>query len=560
MILSIVTGTYNRLPFLQRMIQSIRAQMPRHMEYEIIVVNGPSTDGTKEWLWDQKDCKLINHHDLRGAIPAFCEGARAARGQYVLLANDDIIFHPYSILAALAYLDSHPDAGGVAFADNRSAQRGRANGHQVEGMSAIGTDGKPTGVPYAQVGLFRHWLGERVGWWGDDDPVMKGARTYGGDNYLSARIWELGYSIVAIPACRIDDLIPADELRVHNEAKAYQDGIQYYHRFPYGPQLQHGPQVRNPQTEHLRIVVMPIYEPSFPGRLNKEYGLSEALAARGWCYEIDFVNEAFDLAAIVHHFQPHLLVTQLHGVNEINAPLLAAAKEAKPDLLIVNWNGDAHEKGLISPEILECLRHVDLQTVVNAKVLPVYQQEGIKAAYWQIAYKDPVAPYQGQARSHQVLFLGNCYNEERHAIVNAIRSVGVDVGIYGSCPHATGNTHYDFAHSRALYEHCTIAISDVFPNTVGFVSNRLLQALSAGAFVLQQHNEGLSEYNGFVEGTHYITWQSPTDLPDLIRLWLSPEKEGERKRIAQAGKEYVRENFSADAQVSKLFDLIRELL
>src|SRR6185436_1092951 len=126
------------------------------------------------------------------------------------------------------------------------------------------------------------------------------------------------------------------------------------------------------------------------------------------------------------------------------------------------------------PNILEALHEVDLQTIINLKVIPVYEREGIRAAYWQIGYKDPGAPYQGDVVAHQVLFQGNCYDDRRTAIVEALRSTGLEVGVYGSCPGAIGNSHYDFAYSRALYEHCTLTVSDTYPNTEGFVSNRLL--------------------------------------------------------------------------------------
>src|SRR5574337_870823 len=107
MILSIVTGTYNRLPFLARMIESARRQIPRHISYEFVVVDGGSTDGTLHWLEQQLAVHVIYHGNLRGAIRAFCDGAKAAQGDYVLMANDDIEFQPYSIMRGISYLEEH---------------------------------------------------------------------------------------------------------------------------------------------------------------------------------------------------------------------------------------------------------------------------------------------------------------------------------------------------------------------------------------------------------------------------------------------------------------------
>jgi glycosyltransferase involved in cell wall biosynthesis len=561
-LISIVTGTYNRLSSLQRMIASVRKQLPRHISYELVLVDGGSTDGTIQWCEAQPDVKLIRHGELKGAIKAFCEGARAASGDYVCLANDDVEFHPGSLLSAVAHLEDYRTCGAVAFADNRYSQVVDPSvGHMVMPMSAIGADGIPRAVNYAQVGMFRAWLGNLVGWWGDQDAIMGKARTYGGDNYLSARIWELGYSVDAVEACRVDDHIPRDALRQSNTNAGSQDSAQYYARYPRGPQVQAYPQTPNPQRERLRIVLMDIHEPRMPARAAKEEGLAEALAKVGLLWHIDYVNEPCDLPLVVDGWQPHLLITQAHEVGTINADVLEAARRQKPDMVIVNWCGDAHERCLIDPDVMEMLRHVDLQTTINAKVLPQYERSGIPAAYWQIGYKAPAAPYEGEVPLHEVLFQGNCYNAERKALIGALRSIRInkhrpDIGIYGSCEGATGNTHYDFAHQAALNANAVIVIGDTYPNTEAFVSNRLFQVLGAGGFLLQQHSKNLDRYTGLIAGVHYVEWTDLTDLVAKVKHWLKPEQEAARQQIAEAGQTFVQANFSYDAQVQKLWGLL----
>lgn len=556
-VLSIVTGTYNRHVHLGAMIDSARRNIPRHIPHEFVIVDGGSTDSTIEWCQRESDIRLILQGELRGAIPAFCEGARAARGDYILLANDDVTFCEYSIMRALAYLESHPVCGAVAFADTRAAQMGQGQGYQVLGMPAIGTDGKSAWVPYAQVGLFRRWLGDLAGWWGADDSIMNQSRTYGGDNYLSSRIWEMGYSVDAVEGCNCDDGIVRDGLRDISARTARTDSKAYYTRFPRGAQLRANPTHPNPQTERLRILVVPIYEPNFPGRRNLEYGLSEALTRYGLTYEWDFVNEPGDLIAHVQAWQPHLLIVQLHDALRITVGELSRARAACPTMAVVNWNGDAHEAGLISPEIIELLHYVDLQTVVNAAVLPTYAAVGIRAVYWQIGYKDPAHPFSGNVPIWDVLFLGNCYNNERRELASTLKSLPrLKIGIYGNCPLSDGNTHYDFAFSRALYEKCKVAISDTFPGGVGYVSNRLFQALAAGAFVLQQHVPEMEQWNGLIPGVHYIEWHTLDELFKLCKEWTKTKRYDQRRKIADAGRDFVRANFSYDRQVEKLWDLL----
>lgn len=558
MLLSIVSGTWNRLNNLQAMLESVRRQIPRHIDYEFVIVDGGSTDGTLEWLQHQPNAHLIPQGKLNGAIPAFCDGARAAQGEYVIMANDDITFWDYSIMRALAYLEDNPLCGAVAFADNRQeVSKPNVKAHMVASMPALTATGEGTYVPYAQVGMFRRWLGDHVGWWGDTDNYMSKARTYGGDNFLSARIWEMGYSVDDVKGCAIDDYITEDVLRNNNRNRASQDSQQYYGRFPRGPVLTPYPTLPNPQKQRLRVLVCPIHEPRLPAREAQEYGIAEALARVGLTWEIDYVNEPYDLVKTVEAWQPHVLILQMHDTSHFNADVIKRARAAAPYMAVINWNGDAHEKGLISPDILEALQHVDLQTVINTAVYPTYEQHGINAAYWQIGYKDPATPYQGNVPAHDVLFLGNCYNTERQQLVAALKAIqNINLGLYGSCPGSLGNTHYDFAQSQALYQHCQIAIGDTFPHTRAFVSNRLFQALSAGVFFLQEYSEDLDQETGLIAGEHYIAWHDLADLQRLIKHWLDGRRRNTRDKIAQAGMEFVRANFSYDAQVKKLWTLL----
>src|SRR5689334_7817208 len=97
-IISLVSGTVNRLSFLKNMLGSFRSCLLVGIEYEIIIVDGGSTDGTITWCKSQPDITLIEQGEKRGAIAAFDAGAYAANGEYVLLANDDIEFLAGSVL------------------------------------------------------------------------------------------------------------------------------------------------------------------------------------------------------------------------------------------------------------------------------------------------------------------------------------------------------------------------------------------------------------------------------------------------------------------------------
>lgn len=553
MILSIITGTWNRLPSLQRMIASVREQLPRGLSYEFVIVDGGSTDGTLAWLRQQSDSRLIEHGDLRGAIKAFGDGARAACGAYVILANDDIVFKPFGILAAIAHLEQTPDCGAVAFADNRTSLiKGDGQTYRVEGIAAIAPDGRQVMVAYPQVGMVRKWLGDKVGWWGDQDSFMSQGRTYGGDSFLGASIWEAGYTVDPVPQALVEDFIARDALRNANASAGSRDSALYYARFPTVQLPAH--LAHAPRRERLRILHLPIYEQNYPGRFNQEAGLTEALAAYGLALEWDYLNEPVDLVQLVKAWQPDLLITQMQAADHLTLHELAALHTAAPGMTLVNWNGDVHLPGLTSPAMMDVLRYVDLQTTVNAAVLPAYGRAGIPAAYWQIYFKEALQPLPA-APAYDVLFQGNCYNNERRALIKALRSIrpSLNVGVFGNCPGAVGNSHYDFSLQAALYRNATINIGDTFQGGYAYVSNRTFQCLGNGGFLLQQHSEGLQAFTGLTPGKHFIEWQDLADLKRTIVEWLDPVKEPERKAIAQAGMTFVREHYSAAAQARKLF-------
>lgn len=552
LILSIVTGTFNRLDYLRAMIKSVRDQLPPGIDYEFVVVDGGSTDGTLEWLRAQGDISTIAHGKLLGAIVAFCDGARAAHGDYVLLANDDVLFHDGGIMRALVHLETHGNCGGVAFMDNRPAPGYEKPGYKVQFVPATAPDGRSVSVPYAQVGLFRRALGDAAGWWGDKDPIMAESRTYGGDNYLSARIWEMGYTIDAAEGCAVDDRLPQDELRAQNVAHDAPMVSPYHRRFPNGVQIATQPKPDVDVAERLRILYAPLFSPGY-GRYKR--GLCDALAQIGLVYELDYVRNRAGFLRAVQDFQPHLILTQLHDAHTITTAMLDQARALAPEgVVIVNWNGDVYADQLTAPDMLDLLSRVDLQTVVNADVLPVYAEHGIQAAYWQIG-AEPVPERLPSMPAHDLLFMANAYSPARKQLGAFLRSLDGSAGLYGygwDEIGGSGNTFYNFAEGAALYRACKIAISDNQYSDKGFVSNRLFEALSNGAFLLQQTVPGLEELTGLVEGTHYVGWTDAKDLRLITKKYL--KNDTERRRIAAAGEAYAREHFSFDARVRDLFE------
>ena len=559
-IVSIVTGTYNRIEALKKMMASAYTAIPFGFTYEFIIVDGGSTDGTQEWLQSVPHVTLIQHTELVGAIIAFCEGAYRARGKYVLMANDDVTFHPGSIFKAVIHLEKNMTCGAVAFADNRPVKSKRPGETAVQFMPAQTPHPQRPWVVYAQVGLFRRWLGDVCNWWGMDRNGKKliGARTYGGDNFLSARIWEQGYSVEAVEGVSVHDDILEDELRQTNR-EILDRG--YHDIYPKGPRIASQPLLAQKDKESVRILYLPIYE-NHAIQKDQKKGLREALSKNNFVIELDYSNHNNPLqfcGEAVEVFNPHLILTQFHGADDKTLPLLRLFRMRSPQSIVVNWNGDYWPHGLTTPDVLEMLKLVDLQLVVNATVLDTYAQHGIPAAYWQIGYEEPDPPYPDMPE-YDIVFLANNYSNERLELGQFLKSLPFKVGIYGGGWNdlADGECLYDFAKGQALYNNAKIAIGDnQFTDADGYVSNRIFQALSAGgAMLIHQHVKNLEQHTGLVLGAHYIGWKDLDDLATQLHLFLNPDFQEDRQRIAEAGTQYVRAHHSFDERVKQLWQLI----
>ncbi|WP_094605997.1 hypothetical protein SPSIL_050840 [Sporomusa silvacetica DSM 10669] len=116
-ITSIIVLTYNKLDYNKLCIESIR-QYTEPDSYEVIVIDNHSTDGTVEWLQGQQDIRLILNSENVG-FPAGCnQGLKAAKGNSVLLLNNDTVVTPNWLSNLKKCLYSSNDIGAVGAVTN----------------------------------------------------------------------------------------------------------------------------------------------------------------------------------------------------------------------------------------------------------------------------------------------------------------------------------------------------------------------------------------------------------------------------------------------------------
>lgn len=584
--ISIVSGTYNRIDHLKAMVDSARRSLADcyGLDYEFVLVDGGSSDGTQEWCKDQPDVRLIKHLSLLGAVKAFNDGAFAATGNYVILANDDIEFVDDGILLAWVYMQEHNDCGIGCFYQDRNRQHLPDNDKwHVENMPVV-IDGQQRHAPYGQVCIVPKWLGDYVGWWCEDIHYelknLKPLHTYGGDNELSARVYELGFKVSPVPGAKIHDKEPKDELRKINNIEGGKDprAVRGHHPDSWnwgrrwrdhahnlvGPVVRDRPVLENNTPIKERILYLPIYEVGWAVQKEQKRGLREALEKRGIVREVDYFGynaefgqmELFSyLLDICHQMHPTLILTQIHNTDILDADHIRRLRTATPHARLLNWNGDFWPDNLLSPSGIELAKAFDLQLTINRDVLDQYRAMGVNADYWQIGF-EPDGVGHKPDKFYDVVFLGNGYSQERRKLGKFLSSLsGISLGLYGSgWPASEGQTTYDFIAGCKIYQGAKISIGDSqWPDT-GFVSNRIFQALAAGGAALAHEWFRDMDKLGLIDGETCIIWKDYRELEKKIRYYL--KNEDERRRIADAGQQMCLRRHSFDARVAELFEML----
>jgi glycosyltransferase involved in cell wall biosynthesis len=99
---SVVIPTHNRRRLLGQTLRSVLGQ--RGVEFEVVVVDDGSTDGTAEAVAALGDprVRLLRHEHPRGVATARNVGAAAARAAWVALLDDDDLWAPDKLARQLA--------------------------------------------------------------------------------------------------------------------------------------------------------------------------------------------------------------------------------------------------------------------------------------------------------------------------------------------------------------------------------------------------------------------------------------------------------------------------
>jgi len=119
---SVIIPTYNRREFLREAIESVLAQSFR--DFELIVVDDGSRDGTYELVKGYGDRVLYLWQPNRGPAAARNRGAEVARGYYLAFLDSDDLWLPKKLEQQISFMEAHPGAR-ICYTDEIWIRRGR---------------------------------------------------------------------------------------------------------------------------------------------------------------------------------------------------------------------------------------------------------------------------------------------------------------------------------------------------------------------------------------------------------------------------------------------------
>jgi GT2 family glycosyltransferase len=136
-VVSIITLTFNKVEFTYQYLESIMAHTD--IPYELIIVDNGSQDETTSLLDRLENVTTIKNEGNLGFVKGCNQGARKARGKYLLFLNNDIIVTPEWLSKLVRTIENYPKCGAVG------CKLIWPNGKLQEAGSIIWSDGSALG-------------------------------------------------------------------------------------------------------------------------------------------------------------------------------------------------------------------------------------------------------------------------------------------------------------------------------------------------------------------------------------------------------------------------------
>ena len=157
-IVSVVIPAYNAAAFIEKTLDSVRAQT--YQSYEVIVVDDGSADQTKDVVEAYFERSGMTGRCIRQPnkkiAAARNTGMRAAHGQYIALLDHDDLWRPQKLAVVMSAFEAHPEADLVCHAEDitkdgrklRTQQYGPAVPQMYKRLLFLGNALSPSAVVF----------------------------------------------------------------------------------------------------------------------------------------------------------------------------------------------------------------------------------------------------------------------------------------------------------------------------------------------------------------------------------------------------------------------------
>jgi GT2 family glycosyltransferase len=218
--LVVVVATYNRLALLRRCLDSIAATT--RVTHEVVVVDGGSTDGTRDELPGRPGVRLVLQDALLGLPHAYNTVWRELDCDYTCWLSDDTELVDSALDTAVGVLDLEPRVGMV----------GLKMRDLVEGAEEYAGGVSSYGILNCNHGVLRLDLLREVGYF------HEGYDAYGVDPDLTASVLSAGATVVMTKRIALDHhrqrpVRAAERLSVKRDAAENPARRLYRERFRY---------------------------------------------------------------------------------------------------------------------------------------------------------------------------------------------------------------------------------------------------------------------------------------------------------------------------------------
>lgn len=150
--ISVVIPTYNRRVFVRQAVESVLAQT--FLDYEIVVVDDGSTDGTEQELAGLGDKIQYIWQENQGESVARNKGINLAQGEYIALLDSDDLWEPEKLSKQTSALINDPNVVMVGCASRIINESGNFMSNSISGIVH-----EPEQLSYGALRYHNHFFG-----------------------------------------------------------------------------------------------------------------------------------------------------------------------------------------------------------------------------------------------------------------------------------------------------------------------------------------------------------------------------------------------------------------